>query len=87
MVIRAVVEHGQIRLLEPMPLEWVEGRELCILLADSDEIPDGPDTWSLDMDALTAEANDPEDWARIDATLAEADEQAKAYVGRKMGLP
>jgi hypothetical protein len=38
------------------------------------------------MDALTAGADDPEDWARIDAALAEADEQAKAYVRREMGL-
>jgi hypothetical protein len=87
MVIRAVVEHGQIRLLEPMPSEWVEGRELCVLEADSDKVPDGPDTWSLEMDALAAEADDPEDWARIAAALANADEQAKAYVRRERGLP
>jgi hypothetical protein len=87
MVSRAVAEHGQIRLLEPMPSEWVEGRELCVLEADSDEVPDGPDTWSLEMDALAAEADDPEDWARTAAALADADEQAKAYVRREMGLP
>jgi hypothetical protein len=87
MVIRAVVEHGQIRLLEPMPSEWVEGRELCILEANSDEVPKERDTWSLEMDALTAEADDPEDWARIDRALAEADEHAKSYVRREMGLP
>jgi hypothetical protein len=87
MVIRAIVEHGQIRLLEPMPSEWVEGRELCILEASSDEVPTEPDTWSLEMDALTAEADDPEDRARIDAALAEADEHAKAHVRREMGLP
>jgi hypothetical protein len=87
MVIRAVVEHGKIRLLEPMPPQWVEGRELCIVLADSDEISEGADTWSVEMDALAAEADDPDDWARIDAVLAEADEQAKTYIRRKMGLP
>jgi hypothetical protein len=87
MVIRAVVERGQIRLLEPMPSEWVEGRELCILEASSDEVTRESDTWSVEMDALTAEANDPDDWARIDAALAEADDQAKAFVRREMGLP
>ena len=40
MVIRAVVEHGQIRLLEPLPSEWVEGRELRILEAGSGESPE-----------------------------------------------
>ena len=87
MVIRAVVEHGQIRLLEPMPSEWIEGRELCILEANSDEVLRESDTWLLEMDALTSEAVDPEDWARIDAVLADANDQAKAYVRREMGLP
>ena len=44
MVIRAVVEHGQIRLLEPMPVEWAEGRELCILEAESNEVSGGSDS-------------------------------------------
>jgi hypothetical protein len=87
MVIKAIVEHGQIRLLEPLPAEWVEGRELRILEAASGESQEEGDTWSLEMDALTAEADDPEDWARIEAALAEADAQAKAYVRREMGLP
>jgi hypothetical protein len=87
MFIRAVVEHGQIRLLEPLPAEWVEGRGLQILDAASCDGPEGIDTWSLEMDALNAEADDPEDWARIEAALAEADAQAKAYVRREMGLP
>ncbi len=87
MVIRAVVEHGQIRLLEPLPSDWVEGRELRILDAESGEGPEGMDTWALEMDALTADADDPEDWARVEAALAEADAHAKAYVRREMGLP
>jgi hypothetical protein len=87
MIIRAIVEHGQIRLLEPMPSEWVDGRELCILEAESEDDSGGSDTWCHEMDALAADADDPEDWARIDAALAEADEQAKAYVRREMGRP
>jgi hypothetical protein len=87
MVIRAVVEHGQIRLLEPLPSEWVEGRELRILEAGSGESPEEVDKWRLEMNALTAEADDPADWARIEAALSEADAQAKAYVRREMGLP
>ncbi len=87
MVIRAVVDHGQIRLLEPLPSEWVEGRELQILEAGSGESPEEVDKWRLEMNALTAEADDPEDWARIEAALSEADAQAKAYVRCEMGLP
>ncbi len=37
--------------------------------------------------ALTAELDDPEDWARIEAALAEGDIQAKSFVQREMGLP
>ena len=77
MVIRAVVERGQIRLLEPLPADWVEGRELRVLEAESGTAQgDEGDTWSREMDALTAEGNDPEDWARVEAVLAEANAKA-----------
>jgi hypothetical protein len=39
------------------------------------------------MDSLAAEANDADDWAGIDAALAEADILAKSCVRREMGLP
>jgi len=87
MVIRAIIEQGQIRPLEPLPSEWVEGRELRVLEAESHDGPDGADTWSREMDILAADPADPEDWAHIEAALADADIQAKAYVRREMGLP
>ena len=40
-----------------------------------------------EMDALSAEIDDPEDWARIEAALEEADVQAKSSIRREMGLP
>ncbi len=70
-----------------LPLQWVEGRELHVLEADPHEGPDDSDTWSQEMDILAAEPDDPEDWAHIEAALADADIQAKAYVRREMGLP
>jgi hypothetical protein len=87
MVIRAIVEQGQIRALEPLPSEWVDGRELRVLDAGSHAGLEEPDTWRAEMDILAAELDDPEDWARIEAALAEADLQAKSYVRREMGLP
>jgi len=86
MVIRAIVEHGQIRPLEPLPSERVEGRELRVLEAESHEALDGVDTWAREMDILAADPDDPEDWAHIEAALVDADTQAKAYVRREMGL-
>jgi hypothetical protein len=87
MVIRAVVERGQIRPLEPLPSEWVDGRELRVLEAESGHEPEELDAWCAEMNALAGELDDPEDWARIEAALADADTQAKAIVRREMGLP
>jgi hypothetical protein len=87
MVIRAVVEQGQIRLLEPLPSEWVEGRELRVLEAESAEDTQENELWIQEMNALAREANDPEDWARMAEVLAEADTQAKAQVRHEMRLP
>jgi hypothetical protein len=87
MVIRAIVERGLIRPLEPLPKEWVDGRELRVLEAESSERPEEPDMWCAEMDTLSAEIDDPEDWARIEAALAAADIQAKSYIRREMGLP
>ena len=80
MVIRAIVEHGQILPVEPLPPEWFDGRELHVVEAGSCEGPEEPDTWCAGMDSLTAELDDPEDWARIEAALAEGDLQAKSFV-------
>ena len=87
MGIKAVVEHGIIRPLEPLPPDWVEGRALRVEVAEAQEELEGPDTWSQEMDILTADLYTPEESTQIEETLREADEQAKAWVRREMGLP
>jgi hypothetical protein len=87
MVIRAIVEHGQIRPLEPLPSEWVEGYELRIVEAEAPSYTGDTESWIKEMDALSAEANDPKDWARIEEVLAAADAEAKAHMRREMRLP
>ena len=87
-MIRAVVNNGVIQPLEPLPASWGNGRELVV---DAPEDAPGNkaddlDEWSIEMNALTANLNDPAEWQAIDATLAEADKQAKAQVRREMGL-
>jgi hypothetical protein len=88
-MIRAVINNGLIRPLEPLPPAWQEGHE--VVVADSeDQTPFGAediDKWSEDMKTLTAELNDPEEWRKIDAALAQADRENKAIVRRDMGLP
>ena len=44
------------------------------------------DTWAHDMDTLTASLNDAQEWAELEAVLAEADRQSKASVRREMEL-
>src|SRR5215831_4788083 len=87
MVIRGIVEDGQIRPLEPLPSEWVEGCELRIVDAEASSNSGDTQSWAKEMDALAAEANDPEDWARVEEVLATADAQAKAQMRREMRLP
>jgi hypothetical protein len=87
MGIKAVVEQGIIRALEPLPPDWIEGRELRVEAVGDEGELEAPDTWSQEMDALTADLCAPEEWAQIEDTLREADEQAKAWVRRAMGLP
>jgi hypothetical protein len=59
MGIKAVIEQGMIRPLEPLPPDWVEGRVLRIEAAEDER--EAPDSWSQEMDALTAHLYTSED--------------------------
>jgi hypothetical protein len=84
MGIRAVIEQGIIRPLEPLPPDWVDGQELRIEAAEDEDGGEALDTWSQEMDALTANLYPPEEGAQIEETLREADQQAKAWVRHEM---
>jgi hypothetical protein len=82
---KAVLKNGVICPLEPLPPEWVDGQELRVDAVVDDEDQD-LDTWYQELQALVAQ-NDPEDCARVEQALRDADEQAKALVRKQMGLP
>lgn len=89
-MIRAVYREGRIQPLDPVPPEWVEGMELHIESVSDVDLPTDHDAlrqWSSEMERLVSEFNDPEEWARLDAALAEADQLAKESIRREMGLP
>ncbi len=84
-MIRAVVEKGLIRPLEPLPAEWNEGREVIVPDADSSPLDD-LDQWYRELQGLGPAEYDLGEHERLQAILQEADEQAKAMVRREMGL-
>lgn len=84
-MIRAIIEDGQIRPLDPLPTEWIEGRR--VIVEDAESTPsDDLEEWYRELQELGPARYEPGEWERVQATLAEADELAKAAVRRQMGL-
>jgi hypothetical protein len=88
-MIHAMVRNGMIQPLEPLPPEWQDGHEVVVQdrQAQSANGAEDVDTWSEDMKTLTASLDNATEWQQIEAALAEADRQNKAWVRREMGLP
>ena len=84
-MVRAVLEHGTVRLLSPVPGSWSDGQELVITEARSRDEVQGLEQWSREIDEL-ASAIPAAEFDRVDAALAEADREAKEIVRRQMGL-
>lgn len=84
-MVRAILQGGVILPLSPLPSDWSEGQELVIDEASPSVSREELEAWSLEMDELTAGIPE-EDFERLEAALAEADEKAKELVRRQMGL-
>lgn len=85
-MLKAVVNRGEIRALEPLPQDWREGQPLRVDKVDNDEMP--PDEIDRDF-AILAElcaVSDAADEERLDHAVQEARRQAKELVRRQMGL-
>ena len=85
-MVRAILRGGVIYPLEPVPENWSDGQELRVQADESTDGASDSDAWCREMAALTAELDDPVAWKQLDGCLREADEQAKAWVRREMGL-
>ena len=87
-MIRGVLQDGVIYPTEPVPSRWHNGLEVQVEEAESGppESSDNFDEWYREMQDLTAELDDPAEWQRLEAALAEADTEAKGMVRREMGL-
>ena len=84
-MIRAVVENGLIRPLDPMPAGWVEGHR--VVVEDCDPRPvDDIDAWYRKLQEMGPAQYEPGEWENVQSFMAEADQQAKDLVRREMGL-
>ena len=84
-MIRAIVEKGVIRPLDPLPASWGEGHEVMVENVDVGSNED-LDTWYRELQSLGPAIYEPGERERVQTVLDEADKQAKALVRREMGL-
>jgi hypothetical protein len=83
-MIRAVVQNGLIRPLDPLPLDWDEGRLVVVEDAESTASDDLLE-WYQELTRLGPAQVDPGEREKIQAVMADADAQAKELVRREMG--
>jgi hypothetical protein len=84
-MIRAVIQNGMFRPLEPLPAEWNEGRQVIVEDADFSSV-DQLEGWYRELQLLGGAEYEPGEWQQVQAVLNDADAQAKALVRREMGL-
>ena len=85
---KAVLSHGEIRPLEPLPTDWVEGQSLQIEKADDNDREMSTEEIKRDfaiLESLCA-TNDPADEERLEQALQKAERESKEQVRREMGL-
>ena len=85
-MLKAVVTHGEIRPLEPLPDDWQEGQRLRVEKADDGESPVAEIDRDFAILATLCEASEPADEEQLERALQEARRQAKEQVRRDMGL-
>ncbi len=84
-MVRAVLEHGEIRLLVPLPPEWSDGQPLVIEAEPPAPSLEDSDAWIREIDEAAARIPE-EEHARFLAALDEQKRASKEYVRRQMGL-
>ena len=88
-MVRAELRDGLFHPLDPIPADWVPGKQLRVDEIDSEPAIQSADLdqWLHDLDEATAQLDDAQEWALIEQSLTDADRQAKEYIRREMGLP
>lgn len=86
-MIRAVLKDGVLHPVDPIPADWMPGQQALVEEGDrAIAISDDIDQWLRDLNSQTAALFTAEEWSLIEQNLNSADQQAKEYVRREMGL-
>ena len=84
-MIRAIIQNGEIRPIEPLPADWRDGREVIVEEAERASTDD-LDEWYRELQLLGPAQYEPGEREQLQMLLNEADVQAKALVRLEMGL-
>ncbi len=85
-MLKAIVSGGEIRPLEPLPVDWQDGQRLRIEKMDNDETPVAEIDRDFAVLATLCEASEAADEEQLERALQEARHQAKEQVRRHMEL-
>jgi hypothetical protein len=84
-MIRAIIQNGEIRPIEPLPADWRDGREVIVEEAERASTDD-LDEWYRELQLVGPAQYEPGEREQVQMLLNEADVQAKALVRLEMGL-
>jgi hypothetical protein len=85
--LKAVVRQGEIRALEPLPVDWQEGQTLRVECADDDDAPAAQIDRDFALLQSLCESSEPSDEEQLERALLEERGLAKEHMRRHMGLP
>jgi hypothetical protein len=86
MTIKAVLRHGVIQPVEPLPADWADGQELVVEEPKADGADAEISQWAQEMESATAEIP-AEEHDRFLQALDEIERESKEAVRKQWGLP
>jgi hypothetical protein len=86
-MVRAILKRGRVYPLDPLPENWAEGCALVVECGEPTGPAEGLDHWLEELNALGDPFEEPGEWERFQANLAEGDRMAKECVREQMDRP
>jgi hypothetical protein len=86
MTIKAVLRHGVIQPIEPLPPDWRDGQELVVDEPKPDAAGEEINQWARDLDDATAQIPT-EEHDRFLAALEEIERESKEAVRKRWEKP